>query len=109
MIRFRLAPIVWILMIGLVAALGYFVILPMLTGKSPIDNTPAGVVTGVVMQKTGTGQGGTVLMVDEQDQGTRTLRILDNQQFNSIQAFKRYSFTEKSGTVLSFKEIINGA
>ena len=104
MIRYRLAPIVWILMIGLVAALGYFVFLPMLTGEGPIDNTTPGVVTGVVLQKTGTGQGGTVLMVDESNQGTQTLRVLDNQQFNSIQTFKRYSFTEKSGTVLSFKE-----
>lgn len=109
MIRFRLAPIVWIIMVALVAGLGYFVFLPMLTGKAPVDNTPPGVVTGVVMQKTGTGQGGTILMVDEQNQGTRTLRILDNQKFNSIQAFKRYSFTEKSGTVLSFTELVNGA
>lgn len=102
MTSFRLAPIIPIAIIIILAAILWFVAIPMIT----INNAePQTTVKGLVLHKTISGTGGTVTVVDEANKDTKTLTIQGNQDFNNIQQFKRYSFTVRGTSVMYYLAI----
>jgi len=104
MTSFKIAPIVPIAIIIVLALILWFVALPMIGGLTK-DNTPQTNVQGLVLYKTISGTGGTVTVVDEVNKDTKTLTVTSNQMFNSIEQFKRYSFLVRGQGVMSYEAI----
>ena len=66
-----------------------------------IDQEPPGQqITGMILQKETTKDGGTILIVDETNRDSATLIINDRTLFNTLQSFKRYNLTVSNGVVM---------